>query len=324
MGLAVLGTVTIIATIGYMVLGLGFFDALYQTVITVGTVGYLEVGKPTTAFRAFTIVVILAGVGSALYTFTVLMETLIEGRLTDVFWRKRMERDIAGLVGHTIICGYGRTGSTIAHYLANAGRAAVVIDNDPDRLEDCPYPFVEGEATEDAVLEAAGLARADALVATLDTDAGNLYVTLSARAARPDLFIVARAHVPGSEPKLAQAGANRVVNPQQIGGARMAALTLQPHVADFLDVVMHDGSLEFRIEEVTVPSGSPLVGCSLRDAQIRDHTGAMVIALRSSDGEFLTNPGADTVIGSGQTLIAIGTREQLAALDQAAHPTGRP
>ena len=137
--------------------------------------------------------------------------------------------------------------------------------------------MVEGDATDDAVLDRAGIHRARALVAALNADADNVYVTLSARRLHPDLFIVARARVDTAEVLLMQAGANRVVNPQAIGGARMAALVAQPHVADFLDVAMHDAGLEFRLSELTVADGSPVAGQSLRDAHLRDATGALVL-----------------------------------------------
>ena len=158
-----------------------------------------------------------------------------------------MERHMAKMSDHVIVCGWGRVGQSIANYLANAGQDLVVVDRDPERLPEIPHSHVLGDITDDDVMRAAGIERARVLVAALDTDAANLYATLSGRSLRPDLFIIARAHSDSSEPKLERAGANRVVNPQRIGGARMAALALQPHVAEFLDVVMHDGSLEFRL-----------------------------------------------------------------------------
>ena len=167
----------------------------------------------------------------------------------------------------------------------------------------------------------AGIAKASVLVAALNTDADNLYVTLSGRSVRADLVIIARARTEASEPKLTRAGANRVVNPQLIGGQRMAAFALQPHVAEFLDVVMHDGSLEFRLEEVSVIPGSSLAGRSLRDAHIRDRTGALVLALRDTAGRFTTNPPPETLIAPSQILIAIGTSEQLALLTTVASDT---
>jgi voltage-gated potassium channel len=233
-----------------------------------------------------------------------------------------MEREIARMSGHVIVCGFGRVGRNLAQYVSSAGQDVVVIDNDPARVAaaEGASHVVQGDATTDEVLKEAGIERARVLVTALNTDAANLFVTLTARSLRADLFIVARARVESSEAKLTQAGADRVVNPQGIGGARMAAFVLQPHVAEFLDVVMHDGSLEFRLEEVPLPTGSPLAGHSLRDAHIRDLTGALILALRDSGGEFTTNPLPETVLEAGQILIAIGTEGQLKALADAARP----
>ncbi|MEQ1786347.1 MAG: TrkA C-terminal domain-containing protein, partial [Acidimicrobiales bacterium] len=153
----------------------------------------------------------------------------------------------------------------------------------------------------------------------LSNDSDNLYVTLSARSIRPDIFIVARARTDSADAKLRQAGANRVVNPQQIGGARMAALAIQPAVADFLDVVMHDGSLEFRLAEIPLTEASALAGSTVREAHVRDQTGALVLAVRDHDGSFLTNPSPDVELKAGQLLIAIGTQEQIDALTRAAN-----
>lgn len=315
-GIGLLVVVTAVGAGGYTLLGLTPLDALYQTVVTVSTVGYRELGYDGSgnAYRLFTIFLILAGVGTALYTLGVLLETLVEGTLTDQLWRRRMERSITAMSDHVIVCGWGRVGKTIARDVAASGRDVVVIEIDPDRTADIDVPFIEGDATDDAVLGAASLGRAAALVAALDTDAANLYVTLTGRSSQPDLFIVARARLEAAEPKLAQAGANRVVNPQQIGGARIASMILQPSVADFLDVVMHDQSLEFRLAEIEVHAGSPLAGHSLRDAHLRDRTGALVLAMRDIDGGFRTNPPPDTVMEPGEVLIAIGTSVQLKSL----------
>jgi voltage-gated potassium channel len=203
--------------------------------------------------------------------------------------------------------------------VSGAGRDVVVVDRDPERIATVPHCWIEGDATDEVALRAAGIERAGSLIAALNTDADNIYVTLTARSIRANLFIVSRARVPSAGPRLEQAGANRVVNPQHIGGARMAALALQPAVADFLDVVMHDGSLEFRLGEVDVPASSPLAGQSLRQTQLRDRTGALILALRQPDGTFVTNPGPEAEITAGQVLIAIGTSTQLDALHQIAH-----
>ena len=318
LGVGAFALVVVAGTVGYVLFGFPLLDALYQTVTTVTTVGFREVRSFDARLKAFTIALILVGVGTALYTFGVLLEALVEGQLRDMFGRRRMDREIAKMSGHVIVCGWGRVGHSIASFVQASGHDVVVVDRDPERYEQVPYPRVLGDVTDDATLLAAGIERARVLVGALNTDADNLYMTLSGRALRPDLFIIARARTDSSEAKLLRAGADRIVNPQRIGGQRMAAFALQPHVAEFLDVVMHDGSLEFRLEEVAVPDGSPLAGSSIRDAHIRDRTGALVLALRDGDGVFTTNPPPETVIEPGQILIAIGTLSQLNALTAAA------
>jgi voltage-gated potassium channel len=312
--LGALAIVTVAGTVGYLVLGFGLLDALYQTVTTVTTVGFREVQPLTTAGKIFTIALIVVGVGTALYTLGVIIETLLEGQLPEVFGRRRMERKITGMSGHIVVCGWGRVGRAIARDLAAMGGTPVVVDQDPIRVENVPCPAVLGDATDEAVLDRVGVRRARALVAALDTDAGNLFVTLSARELRPDLFIVARVRLEENEDKLRRAGANRVVNPQSIGGARMAAFVLQPYVTEFVDVVMHDRGIEFRLEEIPVHEGSPVDGISIREAHIRDRTGALVLALRDRGGTFTTNPPPETVVRADQVIIAIGTPGDLEKL----------
>lgn len=302
-----------VGTVGYLLLGFTLLDALYQTVTTVATVGFREVTPFGAAEKWFTMVLILMGVGAVLYAFSVLMETLLEGRLNELLGRRRMEQSIASMTDHVIICGWGRVGRAIGVELAEAGRTLVVIDPDDAKIEGAVHAIV-GDATDDEVLRRAGIERAASLVAAADSDAANSFITLSARALNPRLFIVARTRSSDSDEKLTRAGADRVVNPQSIGGARMAAFVLRPHVAAFLDVVMHERTLEFRLEEVPVEEGSPLVGTSLRAAGIRDRTGALVLALRDPRGNFLTNPDPDTAITAGHVVIAIGTQDELDAL----------
>lgn len=301
-------------TVGYLILGLSLIDALYQTVTTVATVGFREVVPFGTAERVFTMALIIVGVGAVLYALGSLIETLIEGRLLETIGRMRMERTIETLQDHVIVCGWGRVGRAIAAEVVAAGKPIVVIDEEAERLEDCPHPTVHGDCTEDETLERAGIARASSLVAAVDVDAANSFIALSARAIRPDIFIVARARSVDSEGKLLRAGADRVVNPQNIGGARMAAFVLRPHVAEFLDVVMHERNLEFRLEEIPIAETSPLAGRTLREAHLRDQTGALVLAVRDARGSFLSNPDPDVRIEPGQVLIAIGTEEELTAL----------
>jgi voltage-gated potassium channel len=315
LAVAALVAVMVVGTVGYLILGFSALDAVYQTVTTVTTVGFREVEPFSTAGKVFTIVIIVVGVGTALYTFSVIIETVLEDRLPEVFGRRRMERRIRGMNDHVIVCGWGRVGRAIARELTESRADAVIIDSDPERLRDVSGAALLGDATDDAVLEKAGVRQACALVAALSTDAGNLFVTISARALKPDLFIVARVRLEDNEEKLRRAGADRVVNPQSIGGARMAAFVLQPHVTEFLDVVMHDRDIEFRLEEVGVPEGSPIAGSSIREAHVRDRTGALVLALRDREGTFTTNPPPETVIRAGQVMIAIGTPGDLDKLE---------
>ncbi|MGW4353248.1 potassium channel family protein [Nocardia sp. NPDC004582] len=313
--------VTAIGTAGYRLLGFGYLDALYQTVTTITTVGFREIHPLSPLGQVFTMALILFGVGTVFYMFGVLLEALIEGHVHRHLERRRMKHRIEKLRGHVIVCGWGRVGHSTAQYLSGLGKDIVVVDRDPQRLENLELPYVLGDVTDDAVLEAAGIQHAQALIAALDSDADNVYVTLSSRALRADLTIIARARTESSKSKLLRAGANRAVNPQLIGGRRMAAFALQPNVAEFLDVVMHDENLEFRIEEIEIGPDSPLLERTIADAAPRHTSGALVLAIRTGDGRFLANPDTDTRLRSGTILIALGTQPQLDTIRGAAGRT---
>ena len=321
-GLTGLLLVLVAGTIGYIGFGLSLLDALFQTVITVSTVGFGEARPFSSGEKVFTIVLIFVGVATAAYTFGVGIDTLVEGYLDGTFGRRRMERRIGAMRGHMILCGWGRVGQAIARRAGGADM--VVVDASAGRLGTVSGPYVHGDATSEEVLRAAGIDRARVLVTALNTDADNLYVTLTARSMAPGLFIVSRAGSEAAVGKLVQAGADRVVNPQDLGGARMAALAFQPHVAEFLDVIMHDGSLEFRLEEVEVPAGSPLAGQTLRSARIHDRTGTLVLAMRHPGREFRTNPPPTAQVAAGEILIVIGDSGQVAALRALAAETDTP
>lgn len=303
-----------LGTLGYWILGLSPLDALYQAVLTVSTVGSRELYRLSPASEIFTIVLILVGVGTVLYAFSELLETLIEGQLANVLGRRKMDRQISELNNHIILCGWGRIGRVLADHLSAAGQEVVVVDMDAQRLAGIELPYIVGDATEDIVLRKAGIEHARALAAVTSNDATNVYLTLSGRTLRPDLFILARARLADSEAKLTRAGADRVVNPQAIGGARAATFLLQPHVAEFIDVATHGMDMEFKLAEIHVTNGSALAGKTLSEARIRDLTGALILALRQSNGRFVTNPSANSVITAGEVLIAIGTADQLSAL----------
>lgn len=306
--------VLVVGTAGYMGFGLGFVDALYQTVTTVTTVGFRELKDFSAGEQLFTIALIVLGVGAALYTITLLIETMVDGPAAELLARRRRDRRIASMKGHTIVCGIGRVGRAIARELTEAGDDVVVVDAEAERLADLPYTAVHGDATLDSTLRTAGIMQARALVAALETDADNLFVTLSGRSLRSDLFIVARAREEESVNKLERAGADRVVNPQELGAQRMASFVAQPNVADYVDIVMHERDRTFRLQEVVVPPGSPAERRSLGDLDLRASTGAMVFAVRSPDGSFVTNPDPALRLTAGLVLIAIGNDEHLEAL----------
>jgi voltage-gated potassium channel len=315
--LAALVAVTVFGTLGYLLLGFTLLEAVYQTVTTVSTVGFREVRPLGSAGMVFTIVLVVVGVGTVLYNLGVLLEAVTEGQLRQLLERRRMDTRIAALRRHVVICGYGRVGRAATDFLVSAGHEVVVVDNDRDRLTDLPpgTPHLVGDVTEDRVLREAGLEHARAVVVALDNDADTVYATLSARAMRPDVVIVARARTTDSKAKLALAGATRAVNPQRIGGRRLAVFALQPHVAEFFDVVMHDESIDWRVEQVPVAAGSEVAGRSLEGLRLRERTGTLLLAVRRSPDDVLEpNPPDDLVVPAGAVLIALGTQAELDAL----------
>ncbi len=307
--------VTVFGTVGYVVLGFGPLDALYQTVTTVATVGFREVQPLDHAGQVFTMVLIVLGVGTVLYNLGVLVEAVTEGHLREYLWRSRMDRDIAHLRDHVIVCGHGRVGRSATLQLVDTGHEVVVVDSDPTKLEGITVPHVLGDASRDDILHEAGIDRARALICALGTDAETMYATLSARALRPDLVIISRARTLDSKEKLVLAGATRAVNPQLIGGRRMASFALYADVAEFLDEVMHEDDLDFRIEQVRLGDRSPLAGRSVGDVDVPALSGCQLLAVRQPrKGAFLPNPAADTAIEAGATLIVFGSPEQVGAL----------
>jgi voltage-gated potassium channel len=224
---------------------------------------------------------------------------------------------------HYIVCGYGRVGRRIAEELADAGVAYVVLDFSPDALASAREQdilFVEGNGAEDEDLERAGIDRAAGLLASADSDAQNLYITLSARARRPELTIVARASDREAERKLELAGANRVVQPYSAAGTEMAKLALKPQIAAFLEIVSSHGGPDLRFEELEVPEDCAPAGRTIGELRIRGKTGAVVVAVRKRDGHFETTPNPDMRLEPGDVIIAAGTEEELRALDELFRP----
>jgi len=303
-----------VGVIGYMTIeGWPFLDALYMTVITLSTVGYEEVQVLSSTGKIFSIVLIFGGVGVMLYTLTTLVRYFFEGRFTDIIGRHRMKEKITKLKGHIILCGYGRVGREVARALESEETPFVVVDLDQEavtRATDDGYLCLPGNATNDEILTEAGIHQAKGLAAAVGSDADNLYITLSAKDMRPDLFVVARASTAQSESKLERAGADRTISPFRIGGRHMAMLALHPLVVDFIDTTMYSRGRELVLENIKVGSGSPLVDVTVKEGL--NCCGAIaILAVKKKDGQLLANPPAETSLELGDELVIIGTREQL-------------
>ncbi len=314
----IFGFIIIIGSTGYKLIeGWPWVDAFYMSIITVTTVGFGEIHPLTQGGRLFTAVLILLGVGVITYAFSALTNYVVAGELQGVLEKRRMTRQIKSIQGHYIVCGFGRVGHQVCAELKREGRPLIVIDNDETsigRAKAQGYLVVMGNAGNDQVLQEAGIEQAAGLVAVVDSDAANLMVVLSARALNPTLYIVARANLEDTQPKLLQAGADRVISPYSLGGRRIAQMLIRPGVVDFLDVVMHDETLELLLEDLTVGSGCTLDQCSIGQARIRKETGANILGLKRKKGGIVISPEASTVLYAGDVLIALGTRQQLEAL----------
>ena len=308
-------TVTLVGMLGYMAFGWSASDGIYMTVITLTTVGFREVnelvGFPE---RLWTMILAVSGVAIIFGSIGIVAETIVSEAASGRREAKRMQQAVATLRDHYIVCGYGRVGSTVARELAHTGERLVVIDINPASLERASgdgHLVVEGDATDDTTLRKAGLAMARGLVTTIDSDANNVFVTLSARAISEHLFIVARANLEGSEAKLQHAGANRVVSPYTMAGRRIAELASRPRVADFIDAALSHGNLSFSLEEVEVNGESPLLGVTVGALRA---DGVVTLAILQQDGAYEANPPESRGLRAGESVIASGSTEALSAL----------
>jgi voltage-gated potassium channel len=319
--LLLLAALLVAGTGGYMIIeGWRLLDAVYMTVITLSTAGFNEVHPLSDAGHLFTIALITTGVSTVAYAAGTIGEYVIGGRLGGSLQRQRMQHEIDRLEGHYIVCGYGRVGRQVVDELDARGLRPVVVEpSDAAVSSDEPGPLrIRGDATDDRALRQAGIERAAGLVAVAGDDATNIVVTLSARALNPDLLIVARAIQVEAEDKLRRAGATHVISPYRIGGQRIVTQLLHPRITDFLDVVVHRGSLELWLEEITVASDGPVAGRPLGETAIWGPDGVKVLAVGRRNGELITSPRKDLRLEADDVLIALGTLEQLEAARQAA------
>lgn len=310
--------VMLIGATGYVVIeGWSFFDGLYMTVITMGSVGYREIHVMDPAGRVWTMLVIISGIGALGFAVVTMTDFLVEGHFSGFMEGRRMQRRIADLSGHHVVAGLGRVGSVVGDELEAQGSPFVIIDDSEDAIErarEHGWAWVKGDATEESVLREAGIVKARSLTTALDSDAANVFATLTARGIAPGLFIVARATAPTAEGKLLRSGADRVITPTEIGGRRMAAMVMRPNVVDFLDVVTRGHDIELKLEEIVLSPGDPYEGRSIADAHIRSETGVYVLAVHGVDGSVNSNPDPETVMVAGDRLVVLGTERQLQSL----------
>lgn len=305
---------------GYMnIEGWSFIESLYMITITLSTVGFREVHTLSEAGRLLTIGVIIFGVGTVAYTVGKLVEIVIEGQIIGYRRKRVMEKQIAEMKNHFIICGFGRVGHQVASEFIEEKIKFVVIDSKPEtatELEPQGIPYIVGDMSSDENLEKAGIKKAKGLVGCADSDIANVFVTLSAKVLNPGIFIIARASSKESEEKLKKAGAHRVMSPYLVSGRRMASMAVKPLAMEFLDIMTESKHVELGLGEYLVKASSSFNGKSLQDAQIRPKTGATILAIRKADGKFNLRPEAVSTIAEGDTLISIGTPEQLNMLSK--------
>jgi voltage-gated potassium channel len=296
--------------------------SLYRAILA-GSLSGVELSPENEGARVVSIFMVFAGLTIFAYIATMLVEGIARGVFTGAIAERRRRRTIDRLRDHYIICGYGRVGRRVAEVFRESGVEYVVLDFNADALEEARERgdhFIDGNGTDDDDLAAAGLAHARGLVASSDSDVDNLYITVSAKSERPDLLVVARASDEDVAEKLKRAGADRVVQPYSAAGREMGVLVLKPQVAAFLDAAAVVGGQDLHFEELNVSEACPAAGKSIRDLQVRERTGALIIALRKRDGTFDTTPDPEALLEAGDVMIAVGTAEELRLLEELVSP----
>jgi voltage-gated potassium channel len=298
---------------GYMTIEQwSFFDALFMTVTTVTTVGYREVRPLDTEGRIFTIFLVLFGVGTAFYLLTTFVALVIEGDLGAAFGLTRMKSRIDQLSGHHILCGYGRVGEEIAREFVDRGMSFVVVENNPEAVQravEAGHLLIDADAASDEVLLSAGVMRARTLLAASDSDSGNTYITLTAKALNPSVFVVARAGKRESEARVRRAGADRVISPYTLSGRRMALSAIQPNIVDFMETLAVGRNTEQILAEIEVTEDSELLGLYLR--HMLETVRVTVLGIQRADGELIVGPRDDVRLEAGDRLMVVGPEEEV-------------
>ncbi len=308
-------------TTGYILIeDYTFLDALYMSVITISTVGYGEVQSLSQAGRIFTTFFIIFNLSVFAYILSAISTYIFEGELNRVFYQYRKSKVMKGLKDHVIVCGFGRNGTKAVEELQNSDHTVVVIDDDIDMETETKgmdfknLHFLKGSATEDEVLEKAGLERAYAIIATLPKDTDNVFVTLTAKQINPDIKVISRASEPTSIVKLKRAGADNIVMPESIGGTHMATLVTKPDLVEFIDMLSGLGKEDLHLDEIGFDDlKKQFQGNSIEELNMRRNVGGTILAIRSREG-FKLNPHVEFRLKPEQSLILLGSSSQLANL----------
>jgi voltage-gated potassium channel len=314
-----LASVVVLGTAGYALIERwSLWHAFYVTVLGITTVDLPPMSR---GGQIFTVFLLVAGVGAALYTFTLLATVVVEGGLPKRLQKRREARMLETIRDHFIVCGYGRIGSIVAEQFRRQRIPYVIVERDPERVQlalEQGALSVEADASREEVLKRVGIERARGLVAVVGTDAENVYAVLSARVMRPDLFIVSRAETDDATQKLKRAGADRVISPYQIGGMQIAQTALRPAVVDFVELATSADNIELAMEEITIAAGSPFSNTTIVDANLRQQYGVIVVGIQREDRRMEFNPEPDTRIQSGDKLVVLGRPDSLKRLESAA------
>ncbi|MBK8792085.1 MAG: potassium channel protein [Holophaga sp.] len=326
--LMLLTLVVLAGAMGYRWLArLNYLDSFYMAITTLFTVGFRELGEVNNATKLFTIAYLITGLGVATYAISNLTALIVEGDLQGYLRERRMEKRLQGLRDHVIVCGFGKMGFQAAWELKQAGVPFLIIEKELNKGSKNPRfegeIFLYGNAMDELILERGGIRQARGLITTLTTDADNVLVTLTAKQLAPDIPIVARAAQLGMENKLKAAGADHIVSPYEIGGRRMAALLLDPDLMNYVDVVLDHKQMEMAIEHILVSPGSQLVGLSMREARLRDTTGALIVGIHRADLGLIFNPTGNEKFQGGDVLLAMGNHSTLDTLVKVARGEGR-
>jgi voltage-gated potassium channel len=313
-------TVIFAGTIGYSVFeDMPVFDAFYMTIITISSVGFSEIKPLSQVGRIITIIVIVSGISVLTYTLGQVARIFVEGELRWILGRRKLEKQISALNGHYIICGFGRIGSIISRELADENIPFVVIEQDAEKikqLEEDHFLYLNMDATSDEALLQAGIKKAKGIVTAVRSDSDNVFITLTAKGLRPDIFVLARASDVQNESKILRAGASRVVCPYLYGGRRMAQILKKPTVVDFIDSAMMDSQLGLSMEEAVVGPASDLIGKTLIDSQIRQKFGVVIVAIKKPTSEMIFNPTPTEKLESQDTIVVIGKEEDLKRMNE--------